>query len=516
MIPASAFTLQRLLLLALPALAGAVLVLVIGVQAGHGVTPDSVTYLSSAESLRDSGSLRRYDGERYAEFPPLYPVAITLAAPGLLAVDDSALVVNALAFGLVILLTGAALLRVGGSPWYALLGALTVLIARPVLTIALHLWSEMLFTAWAMLSLYFAERTLTAPATRPLLISASLASLAALTRYIGVTTGIVAVAAGVLAHGRRGERPRGIALALGFTLIPPALWGVRNLAVTGSLAGARAPAAASLRENLRDAAETLSGWLLPGAIPLTLRVLLCLLLVVSLLTLLGFSARGTNRPKLRLMLLPLFPYLLFPSVYAAYLLLSSSTVALDMIGDRLLAPIYPSLVVAGLGWARIVTAGCPRPGFGKIPRLVLIAGLVLWLSWSAFGSARMVRAILVHGIDGYDNAAWVPSELVAYARDSAADAPIYSNDPFVLWYRAGRAAQLSPRRYAYRSPGTAVDDLPRLPRALQDGPAYLLWFDGIERDFLLDVAALAAVARVEPVERLADGTVYRLTAWGVP
>src|SRR5262245_63939659 len=60
----------------LPSLAGVVLVLVMGARAGPGVTPDSVTYLSTAESLRADGSFRRYDGAPYVEFPPLYPLVL--------------------------------------------------------------------------------------------------------------------------------------------------------------------------------------------------------------------------------------------------------------------------------------------------------------------------------------------------------------------------------------------------------------------------------------------------------
>jgi hypothetical protein len=127
-------------------------------------------------------------------------------------------------------------------------------------------------------------------------------------------------------------------------------------------------------------------------------------------------------------------------------------------------------------------------------------------------SAALVRRIEERGIGGYEAARWRESPLLAELRRTAPIGEVYSNDPFAIWYWTGREAGLSPRRYPYRSPQSRVDDLAGLREVVAaGGPVYLIWFDGVPRDFLLSVDELRATLEIEPVLRAPDGAVYRIT-----
>jgi hypothetical protein len=88
---------------------------------------------------------------------------------------------------------------------------------------------------------------------------------------------------------------------------------------------------------------------------------------------------------------------------------------------------------------------------------------------------------------------------------------LYSNDPFAITYHTDREARLSPRRHPYRSPHATVDDIADLHAVLASGEeAYLVWFDAVPRDFLLNPTELAMILELQPVARFDDGAVYRL------
>jgi hypothetical protein len=73
---------------------------------GVGLTPDSVDYLSAADSLRAGQGMIQADGRAFVLWPPLYP--LLLAAIGELADVSShraALLLNAASLALLVLVT---------------------------------------------------------------------------------------------------------------------------------------------------------------------------------------------------------------------------------------------------------------------------------------------------------------------------------------------------------------------------------------------------------------------------
>ncbi|MGH2603678.1 MAG: ArnT family glycosyltransferase, partial [Dehalococcoidia bacterium] len=242
---------------ALLAVLGAALVLVITARVGPGLTPDSVTYLAAARSLRDGEGYRAPDGEPYVAFPPLYPTMIAALSLGGIEPETAARLLDAVSFGVVILATGWAVGRITTSTVYAALGAGAVLVSTPVLDSALHIWSESLFTALTMIALGCLVLR-SEPRSAGAMAGAWVASaLAALTRYIGVVVPLTHAAVELSDRATPVAirlRRAGIAL---LALAPLLLWLGRNLAVSGTLVGERYPSATSFSENAQATAETI-------------------------------------------------------------------------------------------------------------------------------------------------------------------------------------------------------------------------------------------------------------------
>ena len=495
--------LAALLLLAVATAVGAFLMTA---RHGPGVTPDSVTYLAAAAGLRDGDGLRGADGGAYVAFPPLLPALLALVSGGRQSAVDVSRGLNAAAYGVTVFLTGLLVLRCTGSGAYGTLAGAAVAVSRPMLLDAIHIWSEPLFVALSMAALFLAAEGVRRQSTPQILAAGALAGLAAMTRYAGLALAPVVVAAAI-AGRRRGRRALLPAVVVATeAMLPPALWIARNLAVSGTATGTRYPSAEALPDVAHDTALALSRWAVPLAVGDRPRLLATVGTLAALAAGAWWASRRADADWRR----PAALITGFSVLYLAYLVAAATWTALDPIDERLISPLVPPLVVlAFVGLA----AAAHTWGVFLGPRAAA-AGLmaaVVWVALLGRDSLVLVRRTEERGIGGYEAARWRESPLLAALREEAPGGTLYSNDPFAVWYWTGREAQLSPRDYPYRSPETRVDDLPGLRSALAEGPVYLVWFEGVPRDFLLSFAMLEAILEVEPRLRTLDGAVYRIT-----
>lgn len=487
-------------------LAGAALVLIVGARAGPGVTPDSVTYLSTAGSLLSHGRYEQYDGRPERDFPPLYPTLIAAASLGVFDLLDTARAINALAFGATVILTSLCAYQITRSPRAMLAAGIATLLAPPLLTVALHIWSESLFIALTMVALLLTGRYLARPTYAPLCAAAGAASLALLTRYIGVTVAAALLSLLLTRPGMQlGTRLRHALLATAIIAGPVLLWLIRTYAVASTFAGERNPSATSLKHNLYDAAATWSGWLLPDRLPLAMR-----LIVIATLTALALVALLATRPAIARS--PAWsPVLVFVPLYGGYLVATASLTAIDMLDDRLLSPLLPPTLVLALAALCLLADRIPIPTRPWLATVALGAPALVWLTATAAGEARLIDRAVAGDLGGYARTPWRNSLLLRSLRDDPLPGAIISNDPFAIWYHTGTQAALSPRRHPYRSPSAPIEDLDDLRQRLLSGePIYLVWFPGVARDFLLNLHELATTFDLVETRQADDGQVYRL------
>lgn len=180
--------LHRLLILL--SLAGVVVVFLLTPQGGLLVTPDSVSYMASAQNLMVGRGFLRYEGVPYVSWPPLYPIFIALVGlPGrLLGVPPLAMLryAHALLFAAVLYTSGQLFCRVLYSRLLSVLAVVAVLCGFPVFRTVNAAWSELLFLCLINLFVLWALQLRQAPDWRRLLVWGGLSALLALQRYIGV------------------------------------------------------------------------------------------------------------------------------------------------------------------------------------------------------------------------------------------------------------------------------------------------------------------------------------------
>ncbi|MCX5900332.1 MAG: hypothetical protein NTX06_06305, partial [Proteobacteria bacterium] len=234
---------------------------------GAGVSPDSVTYFAVAESIRAGKGAFNFDGSPLVAQPPLYPSVLALV--GAIFQKDPAAVahyVNAVLFSLIIFLTGLLISGYVSSLMACCAGAVWVLACLPLYEASVMALSEPLFIVLVLLFLLLQQRYGTSRTVWALALMSCCAALACLTRYIGITV-LFCGAAGILFAGQKSGKEKlfHVVFFLLPASIPSCMWAARNIFVSGTPAGQRAPALYTLYDNLHLTLDVISFWYLPGS-----------------------------------------------------------------------------------------------------------------------------------------------------------------------------------------------------------------------------------------------------------
>ncbi len=493
------------------AAAGAAALVLIATWRGIGLSPDSISYLSAGRSMASGGGLRVWHGAPLTDWPPLYPALLALLAR--IGLDPAhaargvAVVVHAATLGV----AGAWLLTRSRSAPVAWAGIAALAVAPHLLWVSSWAWSESLFMLFTVGCLACLDVTVRRPDRRWIAAAAALAAGAALTRYVGVS--VIGAGGLFLLLRTRGDLRRRVARAIGFTLVatgPLALWLLRNHTLTGTITGERAPGQWGLGFNLSRVLLYLSSWVLPpagegawiGVAHGALLLLLGAALWLGARQLRSVGEGGDEPRDLEAMV----ACGLFLAGYVALLVWSATTVALDVLNHRLMAPLYPPLVIlATLAADRALSA---TAGDRAVLRRTLAGAAAVWLLLTVPLTAQVLGQAAA-GL-GYRSPAWRSSELVAHLRNDPPRGAVYSNDAPGVYYLTGIPARWGPRRHVYNSPQTIPDDITPIREARAEGTAIaLVWFRHVPPYFM---AATEVESRldVESVARTADGFLYRM------
>lgn len=418
---------------------------------GIGVGYDSMFYLTSAESLSTGQGLCWVGGggelRPLTHYPPLYPGL--LAGFAWLGVDVLAAAqwVSSVLMGLNILAGGLVVARVTDSSLAGILAGALLLISPVLLDVHLEAMSEPLFL-FLMIAALAALTEHGSRASRGPLLAAGIASaLAYLTRYVGlslIACGLVLV---LLWPGRRARERLGEAAVFGAApLIAAVAWSARNLALTGSISNRVFGFHAITRATLRQAADTVSAWLLPESVDLRVR-----LVVFSLAMLAGAAlaakvfrsadADTTGRGRRFLIAVVVFSGLYAAGLGTSLLFFDAST----RLTDRILSPLHTGLLLGAAVWV----AHLPRKWCWAAGLLLLVLGTsYLWGSYDLLAEARA-------GGRGFNTNTWRSSETIAWVSRLPAGTLVYSNEAFPIQFLTGIPAYWVPER---------IDSVKGIPR----------------------------------------------------
>jgi hypothetical protein len=309
---------------------------------GQGVTFDSLVYFWVSKSLL-AGNGYSFLDVLYTDQPPLYPTLLALLNLGGLDPIDASALLNASSYGLILFFSGKWLYKSTRSRPVAMAASAILLVSVPLLRLFFMAWTEPLFIALIMLSLYQLDQFLREDRLGYLLGSGVLASLACLTRYAGVAV----VGAGLLTLLLRRHSPNTRKLLtmgiFGLTaVLPTSIWLVRNLLVGGYVTAFSTTAPHTLTENLGYLFEVLSLWLLPLVVNPAVRRSGAVLVVVILLS---WFTLLIWKDQTDLTYRNFMPVVSFFFTYPAVMVYAATTVSLFPLDNRYVSPIYVPLVV---------------------------------------------------------------------------------------------------------------------------------------------------------------------------
>jgi len=494
---------------------GAVVLALVGTRHGPGVSPDSTRYIAAARNLVAGRGDVDWSLQPMTVFPPGFALTLAGAERAGLGAVDAARVLNALAYGLLVVLTYVLARRHVLRRWLAVGAAAAVAFASPLLGVFTFAWSDPVFSVIVLALVLVLERVATERAGRPATVvaAAALTSVAFLFRYTGAPLVLLAAVVVVVAawpDGRRAALRRVVGFAAVACVVPAAVV-ARNLAEGSPALGPRQSSAETVGGVVDGLVTTMGRWVLnadSAAAPATSLAFVTLALVV----LVGLvAARRRAREVGDALGAPrLLPLVLFVVGYLTYLAVSELLTNIDPIDDRLLCPVFAPIVVL------VVTALDPlfdrvRPGSALVR--VAAAALGLWLGLGLMASVHDAR---IYGTAGqeYTRRDGRSAQLVSAVRGLPRSARVYSNAPGELYFVTGRQPVAeSPQRTFYRS-RERTHDLAALRReiARTSGPVFLVWLDPVEIDER-SVTPRQMRARglgIELVAKADDGTVYRL------
>ncbi len=458
------------------------------------LSPDSITYLSAAERLRNLEGYADFTGEPLAHFPPVFPALLALGGRSLLWASIVGAAGAAAAAALFAQILSS---RVRWS--MAVAGTLIFVLSQATIRTASTVWSETPYVVAALATLaVLARRPLTAERAA---IAGLVAGLGFLTRYAGaglVLTGLVMLLAATVSAGRRET----IRCAAAYTTAASAVavaWTARNLVATGQPFGPHFEGGAdeSLDVLVRRLATALG------------RLVIDIDVVGDLTDPIGYAVLA-GLVGVSIIALVRRPVDVLDIGMAAFALTSILVpfVSRILTGTHIEARImFPALVP--IVYFAIVMADRVAGN-----RALLIAGLVVAVVWCAKG------AIAVRDFpDRIDFSAGNPAQFSPELYDLVAALPdevdVLTNNPQRVWWHTGH----DPTLFAFTRPTPGNSHFPLSPAETVDracaGAAYLAWFPGLGNalgrqpaEIRPDVAELVDLV---PVERVPGGELFRLT-----
>ena len=510
------------LLLAAIAVLGAGLILAREATYGVGLDGDWVTYISTARNLLDGRWFVQIYEWPYLHWPPLYPMLLAAASFGVFDPYDVAGPLNAVAFGLTIFVAGQGLRRYVQHPFLVVVVCLVIMLAIPLTSVASMVMAEAPFILFITLSLVFTSRFLDAAKRSDLIWAAVFASLAILTRYMGVTLIITIVPLLLLQRSVAPlEKAKRMGLYLLIAAAPVGLWLAQNVLLHGRIHGSRSPSPYGLLEVMDKYFSDMARWVffyLPSGYVTAAAAILTGMVLLALAAAVGYTFLRSHRKGAGMD--EWSPFYLFGGFALVYLISLTATqlqTEILPLGGRYLSPLYvPLLFTAALAMDRLLGYVRERTApwaVGRLPiirtivrgrvethsLLVVVIALACSL-WLAGGVALTVREIIESNEEGVEGtgAALANSEVLQYVRQIPADVPIFSNEASSIYIYTEHPKYRNLSREGF----TARQEIAEAPAG-----AYVAWFHVTWGSIDYHITSLPYL---EPVAELSDGIIFKI------
>lgn len=472
---------------------------------GIGVTPDSVRYLSAAQSFLDGDGFTLYNGQPLITSPPLYPALLAALSLFGLKTVTAARALNIALFAAIIMATDRWL---AGRFRWRLIGDLMVvgvLLSISLIDIAVSAWTETLFALLVLIFLIVLERQEGAWSSRGTTAMGVVTALACLTRYIGVIIIPYFLLWLFLSElDMKTKLRRGITYS-SVGLVPLVLWLGRNLWLSDTLTGNRQGSVFPLTDIMGQTASAVVNWFYT---PVYINRLIALIAIGVIVTAVAAfywleNRHGLTRNNLcRRLAVPGFA-----TYYILCLTAMACVIDFDKVGNRLASPAFvPLLLTLFIVLDHVASGG--RRTRRRIKQAVVLVLCLTWLGGNLYRTYTFVSDTAANGTGGYATTSWQQSEMVSYLESRPLSGPLYTNGPDVVYLMTGQKALLSPRRSGPSLSGSALGLDAFKDVVDREGSVYLAWFTEIGRPYMYSPKDLSQHFRLLPQGRVKDGTLY--------
>ena len=495
---------------------------------------DSLTYISIADSLATGDGIQIFSGHSFALWTPFYPILVAFISFFGIDSVDAGLLVNAIAFGIIILLTGIWLGRHIESRLVVIGATATVMTSYTITWLSATTLSEPPFILLALLALvrlgYLIESE--PPSRSALVWSAVLAASATVTRYMGVTVIMTAVLL-ILMRWRQPILKR-VKYAIIYCIIsiaPLMVWMIRNWVAIQHPVGNRNISelrTITLTDMLSQTGDIIYLWVFsrepPGLLAILLWVVIGLIAIIALgLLCIFLTARVsdneylTNKrnPELQSSKYLRIPFAFYVAVYLVVLIGIVPSTADSDLKDRFLAPIFvPLVIVISFGLYQLYQSRI----WNRLPSMKWAFILLVFIGWlgSTVFTARMNLHETAERLElpyasyyGYTRS----TEIIDFLIENTIDGRVYANNTRVLYSMAViyDVAALKQVNFIHNSSESKSCSSWIQEIAESDEQSYLVYFFGEDTSGYCNPVELELQSTyLELAAETSDGVVYQV------
>jgi hypothetical protein len=496
---------------------------------GIGISNDSVNYLSSSSSLITGEGFKRYDGEPFSHWPPLFPILL-----GIIRFSGSN-PINVLPYvhGFFLGLTGAFcffFIFCFSRSWIlSICYGLAVVTSTPLVNAASILWSETIYTFFMFYAVISALFYLRQPNFKRLAVLGVVSGLAFLQRYSGFFL-VVAVCCSIFLFENRQvkKRLRSVFVFGIISCLPGSIWIAGNILVTNTLTGSRyfSPeylsyalvssfnALGSLFVPDRFGLSTFVGsWFVPDRFGLSTFVGFLIIFTAALIVVYGIYKKQ-ERFIMDIAVLSVFIVIYFFSI--VYTLLTACCVS------RFMTPLYP-IVIVFIGCVFVFFIQCfgtkntyLRWSFMVIATMFIVG----FLSINGWRMPTYAKTFRERGV-GYNTQKWRQNSVIEYLRQRpfGEDVCMISNAAAALkYYLDVQCVMDGPRKGAYYHNNVRLDERAEVASKIinLNKKVIFVWFEGADTKRYFNVEALNDEFRIENLIQTNDGVIYEIKSVSFP
>lgn len=481
----------------LASVAGCIFIYLFTRHSGIGISPDSVSYESTATNIRNHFSFTDFNGVPLVDFPLGYPSLLALVSfiTGKTVLQIAPLL-NGILFSGLIILTSIIIEGYKKTSAFYKACILALIACSPfLLEIYSMLWSETWFLFLIVLFIVAINRYFKSYNLTGLFFAAIIAALAFVTRYAGITV----IATGLILIFFNDDIPLAKKIKhliiFGVTASSLAFINlVRNSRVAGHATGVREKALRTLSDNFQQAGSVLTEWLpfLKGQETLATFIFI-VLITAAVIILIYHIIQQQYFQSYETAVAGFF------IVYCFFLLTIATISRFENLSSRLLSPVYIPLLLTGSSWIVPLLQRSVR-----VKRIIIVTlTLIVYAGFHIHHyrlNAEAWEGIKDSGMPGYAEGSWRDSPAVAFVKKNKDrfTQPIYANANDAVYFLTGIHAMALPHK-----------EIEKEKEAMLKHPSfYLIWFKDGENTDLVGLDFIRQYKQQVSVEEVEGGAVY--------